>query len=261
MRELQARSDNDALRQRPQQRREISRMQDQDRRNQGALPSGTGERGDRDRDGDGRRNHDLTRLDRDQQQRRIREERHRAEEYRRGEDQRHRLAQQRGRELERQRRHAQHRYQQDYARRLHAQQDRWQSRGYDHQRDPYYYTPASYRYGWGGAYYQTNRYGADLLRQAVNYGYNEGFEAGRADRQDGWSFSVDTPYAYQDANYGYYGYYLGQDTYNHYFREGFRRGYEDGYYSRYRYGTASNGSHVMLAAVLGTILGLSLLDN
>jgi hypothetical protein len=41
-------------------------------------------------------------------------------------------------------------------------------------------------------------------------------------------------YAYQDANFGYDGYYEDQGAYNHYFREGFRRGYEDGYYSRYQ---------------------------
>ncbi|WDS36258.1 hypothetical protein [Pseudoxanthomonas sp.] len=227
------------------------------------MPRDTPRRPTADRnDRDDRRNEQLQRLSRDQQERRIRDERQRADQYRRSQDERRRLAEQRTRDLERQRRHAQYRYQQDYYRRFYAQQARWQARGYDYNRDPYYSTPASYRYGWGGVFYETNRYGADLLRQAVNYGYNEGFEAGRADRQDGWGFSYDTPYAYQDANYGYYGYYVSQGTYNHYFREGFRRGYEDGYYNRYRYGTReSNGSYVMLGAVLGTILGLTLLNN
>jgi hypothetical protein len=228
----------------------------------GNRPGDRGNGGNDRDDRNDRRRDELGRLSRDQQERRIREERQRADDYRRNQDQRRRLADQRGRDLERQRRNAQYRYQQDYDRRLYAQQARWQARGYDYNRDPYYSTPASYRYGWGGTYYETNRYGADLLRQAVNYGYNEGFEAGRADRQDNWGFSYDTPYAYQDANYGYYGYYVSQGSYNHYFREGFRRGYEDGYYSRNRYGArASNGSYVMLGAVLGTILGLSLLDN
>ena len=36
----------------------------------------------------------------------------------------------------------------------------------------------------GGRYYETNQYGADLLRQAVNYGYDQGVRAGQADRQD-----------------------------------------------------------------------------
>ena len=58
--------------------------------------------------------------------------------------------------------------------------------------------------------------------------------------------TTETPYAYQDANYGYNGYYVDQDDYNYYFREGFRRGYEDGYYSRYQYGSYSNGNYSML---------------
>ena len=61
--------------------------------------------------------------------------------------------------------------------------------------------------------------------------------------------------AYQDANYGYTGYYVDQDDYNYYFREGFRRGYEDGFTSRYQYGSYSNGSYSMLDAILGQILG------
>jgi hypothetical protein len=67
-----------------------------------------------------------------------------------------------------------------------------------------------------------------LLRQAVNYGYQEGFRAGEADRQDRWRSNYRDSYAYQDANYGYNGYYVDRGDYNYYFREGFRRGYEDG---------------------------------
>jgi hypothetical protein len=32
----------------------------------------------------------------------------------------------------------------------------------------------------GGRYYEMNQYGANLLREAVNYGYEQGFKAGRA---------------------------------------------------------------------------------
>jgi hypothetical protein len=42
-----------------------------------------------------------------------------------------------------------------------------------------------YRYSRGGSYYETNRYGAQMLRRAVNNGYEEGFWAGQADREDG----------------------------------------------------------------------------
>ena len=48
--------------------------------------------------------------------------------------------------------------------------------------------------------------------------------------------------------------------YQYYFREGFRRGYEDGYYSRSRYGRQSNGSYSILGTILETILGLQLIN-
>ena len=82
-------------------------------------------------------------------------------------------------------------------------------------------------------------------------------KASRPDRQTGWIAGVPTTrtrYAYQDANYGYGGYYVDQDDYNYYFREGFRRGYEDGYYSRYQYGRYDNGTYRILDAILGGIL-------
>src|SRR4030095_10843879 len=85
-------------------------------------------------------------------------------------------------------------------------------------------------------------YGAGVLRQAVNHGYEEGFHTGEADRQDHWRSDYQDSYAYQDANYGYSGYYLAQDDYKYYFRAGFRRGYQDGYSSHYEYGRYSNGS-------------------
>ena len=99
-------------------------------------------------------------------------------------------------------------------------------------------------------YYETNQYGADLLRQAVNYGYEQGFRAGEADRQDRWHSNYQGSFAYQDANYGYTGYYVDQDEYNYYFRQGFRHGYEDGFNSRYQYGQYSNGSYIVLEVTL-----------
>jgi flagellar biosynthesis/type III secretory pathway protein FliH len=151
---------------------------------------------------------------------------------------------------------AQYRFQEDYYERLRQQRMRLENEHHDYDHDPYYYTAPSYRYNRGGRYYQTNQYGADLLRQAVNNGYQEGFRAGQADRQDRWRSNYRDSYAYQDANYGYSGYYVAQDDYNYYFREGFRRGYEDGYNSRYRYGRYSNGSYSILGAILSQILGL-----
>ncbi len=157
---------------------------------------------------------------------------------------------------------AQYRYQQRYLQRLREQQRRiQQARYYDYNRDPYFYTAPSYRYYRGGRYYETNRYGADVLRQAINNGYEEGFRAGQADREDGWRSSYQDSYAYQDASYGYNGNYVNADEYNYYFREGFRRGYEDGYYSRHQYGNYSNGKYAILGGILSQILNLqSLFD-
>ncbi len=70
-----------------------------------------------------------------------------------------------------------------------------------------------------GSYYETSQYGADLLRRAVNYGYEEGFRTGEADREDRRQSDYRNAYAYQDATYGYTGYF-DQGEYNYYFREG-----------------------------------------
>ncbi len=130
------------------------------------------------------------------------------------------------------------------------------TRTYSNNRNQYFYAPATYRYSRGGSYYETNQYGATLLRQGVNYGYEQGFRSGQADRQDRWNSSYQDSYAYQDADYGYSGYYVDEDDYNYYFREGFRRGYEDGYDGRSQYGSYSNGNYAILGAVLSTVLNL-----
>src|SRR3546814_468924 len=143
------------------------------------------------------------RLSREQQRRRIHEERERAERYRNERRDWQRRAQQRAHRLQQQRRMAKYRYQQQYYDRLRRQQVSWSTRSYNYYNDPYYYTPNRYRYSYQGNWQRTNRYGADLIRQAINYGYQEGLYAGRADRQDNWRNDYRDSYAYQDANYGY----------------------------------------------------------
>jgi hypothetical protein len=151
--------------------------------------------------------------------------------------------------LERQRRIAQLRFQQRYYDRL--RQDRLLLNNWR-----YSYAPPAYRYYRSGRYYEVNRFAADQLRQAIRLGYEEGFRAGRSDREDRWRFGFNDSFAYQDATYGYTGYYVSLSEYNYYFREGFRRGYEDGYYSRSRYGSHSNGGFNILANILQGILNL-----
>jgi hypothetical protein len=166
---------------------------------------------------------------------------------------------QRAAALQHQGRKAGYRYQQQYSAHEHEQQMRFQNDRHDYNSDPYFYTAANYRYNRGGRYYETNQYGANILRGAVNNGYEQGFLAGQADRQDGWRSDYQDSYAYQDANYGYDGYDVAQDDYNYYFREGFRRGYEDGYYGRHQYGSYSGGRYIILGGLLGTILNLQAL--
>ena len=152
---------------------------------------------------------------------------------------------------------AQYRFQQQYYEQLRQQQLNglnWQS--YNYGSDPFFYSAPIYRYSYGGRNYDVNRYGADLLQQSVNNGYEEGSRAGEADRADGWRFDYRNSWAYRDANYGYTGMYLDQGQYNYYFRQGFQRGYEDGYYSRSRYGQASNGKSQILTSLLSSILNL-----
>ena len=127
-------------------------------------------------------------------------------------------------------------------------------RAYDYNNDPYFYTAPIYRYSRGGSYYETNEYGATVLRDSINNGYAEGYRAGQADRQDRWASDYQSSYAYQDANYGYNGYYVDQADYNYYFREGFNRGYQDGYNSGTQYGQDLNGSRSILGAILSQIL-------
>ncbi len=199
-------------------------------------------------------------MSQERQQQLIQQQQQRVVQYRQHWDQQERVAQQRTAALQQQRRMSQYRFQQEYFQRERDQQLRWRNEHHDYEHDPYFYTAPIYRYNRDGSYYEINQYGADLLRQAVNYGYQEGFRAGVADREDRWRADYQDSYAYQDANYGYSGYYVDQADYNYYFREGFRRGYEDGYDNRYQYGTYSDGNYSILGNVLSAILNLQSLQ-
>jgi len=190
-----------------------------------------------------------------EQQQRAQQEQRRAEAYGQRLDEQVRVAQQQAAQLQEQKRIAQARAQEQYAAELRQQQQRLQTRR-DYSRDPYVSTPQTYRYVVGGTTRQTNQYGADVLRQAVNNGYEQGFRAGQADRADRRRASYRTSFGYQDANFGYGGSYVDQSDYNYYFRAGFRRGYDDGYNSRSQYGTSSNGAPSILGSLLTSILGL-----
>ena len=190
------------------------------------------------------------------QRQRAQGEQQRATQYRQRLDQQVRISQQRAALMQQQRRINEYRAQQQYLAQLRQQQVYLQNaRNYSN--DPYIRAAPSYRYAYSGYTRETNQYGADVLRQAVNYGYQEGVRFGQADRQDGLPADYRNSFAYQDANYGYSGNYVDQADYNYYFRQGFQRGYSDGYYSRSQYGTALNGSPSILATLLSSILGFT----
>jgi hypothetical protein len=112
-----------------------------------------------------------------------------------------------------------------------------------------------YRVYRNGSYYNTDNRGAQLLRQAVNSGYQQGVRAGQIDRSNRRNGNYRTYTIYRDGNYGYQSY-VDSQQYQYYFQQGFERGYQDGYNSRYQYGTNNNGSFNILGTILSAILNL-----
>jgi hypothetical protein len=121
-----------------------------------------------------------------------------------------------------------------------------------------------YRIYRNGSYYNTDNRGADMLRQAINEGYRQGFAAGRSDysgrRRSSWSNNN----MYRTGTYGYSS---GVDRrqYQYYFQQGFQRGYQDGSNSRYQdgysgnyqYGYNEGGTLNILGTILNGILNIS----
>jgi len=201
------------------------------------------------------RGHEQRQPSPEDRQRRIADEQRRMDAYRLHLDQQTRLAQQQAAQLQQARRMAQFRAQQEYAEQLERQREQLRAeRRYDN--EPYVVTVPTYRYYFNGGYRETNQYGVDMLRQAVNYGYRRGYSAGAADHEDHWRFDFADSPEYREATYGYTGSYVDIADYSYYFRQGFQRGYQDGYYSRFRYGNSSNGTFSILANVVAGILNL-----
>jgi hypothetical protein len=110
-----------------------------------------------------------------------------------------------------------------------------------------------YRVNRDGTYYQTDNRGVELLKQAVNAGYQEGYRAGRNDRNSRRSNNYKGSSVYRKANYGYLNY-VDSKQYQYYFQQGFERGYDDGFNTRYENGTNNNGSISILSNILENIL-------
>jgi len=206
------------------------------------------------------------RVSQQEQQERIRKQQQELALYRKNIALQEQLAERDAQILRQQNRIQQLRYQQEYEERLRAQRAQVTRAQYDYNNDPYYYTAPNYQYQRDGRYIKTNQYGIKKLEKALQAGYNEGFKAGRADRNDRWRNDYKSAFAYQDANYGYDGQYIAQDEYNHYFREGFQRGYDDGYNDRQKYGRKNddggiNDEWLIAGGVVAAILGYQLLKD
>ena len=210
------------------------------------------------------------RVTQQEQQARIQKQEQQLAVYRKNIALREELAERDAQILRQQKRMQHLKFQEQYEDRLRAQRAQLSQARYNYYNDPYYYTAPNLRYRRDGRYYQTNQYGIKKLEQALQAGYNEGYRAGRADRQDRWRYDYRSAFAYQDANYGYDGRYIAQDEYNHYFREGFQRGYDDGYYDRQQYGRRKDDGNVIegvndewliAGGVIAAILGYQLLTD
>jgi hypothetical protein len=113
-----------------------------------------------------------------------------------------------------------------------------------------------YRVNRNGTYYQTNARGAELLRRAVNSGYQQGFQQGQAAARSRRSGSYYDNNVYRSGTYGYQRY-VDRGQYQYYFQQGFQRGYEDGFNNQYRYGTRSNSGVNILGSILNGILQIT----
>jgi hypothetical protein len=112
-----------------------------------------------------------------------------------------------------------------------------------------------YRVYRNGGWYNTDNRGADLLRQAVKAGYQQGFAAGRADRNSRRGLNWNSSNVYRSGSYGYQSY-VDRSQYQYYFQQGFQRGYQDGYNSRYQYGFNNGGSVNILGSIISSILNI-----
>jgi hypothetical protein len=135
--------------------------------------------------------------------------------------------------------------------------DRYRNNGYYGNNNGYYGNTGvygqRYRINRGGSYYQTDYRGYSLLRQAMSYGYEQGYREGQMDRQRRRNGGFYNSSIYRSGNFGYQSW-VDSGQYQYYFQQGFQRGYEDGYYSRYNYGYYNNGTFTILGSIVDSIL-------
>src|SRR5215213_5644895 len=123
------------------------------------------------------------------------------------------------------------------------------------QRQQERYQRRMYRVYANNGYYNTDERGVQILRDAVNRGYQQGFYAGQTGRRNGNGYGYNGLSSYRNGTYGYNSY-VNSSAYRYYFQQGFQRGYEDGYNSRYQYGYRTNNGMNILGNILSGILNI-----
>jgi flagellar biosynthesis/type III secretory pathway protein FliH len=146
-------------------------------------------------------------------------------------------------------------YQLERQREIQRQQRQYERQQRQYQRQQQRAINRQYRIYNNGRYYTTDDRGVELLRQAVNSGYQQGYQAGQQDRAYGRRGNYAYSNLYRSGNYGYQSY-VDSSQYRYYFQQGFERGYQDGYNRRYQYGYNSNGGLNILGSILQTILNI-----
>jgi flagellar biosynthesis/type III secretory pathway protein FliH len=106
-----------------------------------------------------------------------------------------------------------------------------------------------------GSWYNTDRRGADLLRNAVQEGYRQGFQAGVTDRRNRRGLNWGGSNVYRSGTFGWQNH-VDRGQYQHYFQQGFQRGYQDGFNNRNQFGSNSGGGLYVLSSILGQLLDI-----
>lgn len=117
-----------------------------------------------------------------------------------------------------------------------------------------------YRVYRDGRSYQMDNRGVEVLRRAVNLGYQQGYREGQMDARYGRNRGYYGSNVYRQGEYGYSGY-VDQDQYQYYFQQGFQRGYQDGINNQSRFGYRTNNGMNILSGILNSILNLAVVNR
>lgn len=110
-----------------------------------------------------------------------------------------------------------------------------------------------FRVNQGGRWHNVDNRQADLLKQAINDGYRQGFAAGRNDKNARRRMAWTNNSVYRSGTFGYQSY-VDRNLYQYYFQQGFQRGYQDGFNNQTRFGNGFNGN--VIGSILNGILNL-----